>query len=335
MEIKTMGDIFYNQMGRIFEVRKIEEGFGEKYLIFGQKGKEDKLKGRIERYCVEDSYELVIFKTKGTLEQKLFDSKSTLDILRIVYCINGECEFSSDNGEEKNEYTLRKDNILIQRRSRRRKEYHLLTKDFECMILEFYLDKLYLNLLGTINKDEIGNWEEENIRKFEEGIYYSINITREIRNLLKEIQHMTSITNINKFIEFKSKILQIFPLILEQQRKYLKEEGKLSSELVSKIKETINNTSIENIPTIKELCEIFSLSRYQIHMIFEKKEGIGILEYIQKKKMGYAKKLLTETNKSILHISNEIGYENPSKFSRAFKKYYGILPSKYKIELKK
>ena len=85
MEIKTMGDIFYNQMGRIFEVRKIEEGFGEKYLIFGQKGKEDKLKGRIERYCVEDSYELVIFKTKGTLEQKLFDSKSTLDILRIVY----------------------------------------------------------------------------------------------------------------------------------------------------------------------------------------------------------------------------------------------------------
>ena len=70
-------------------------------------------------------------------------------------------------------------------------------------------------------------------------------------------------------------------------------------------------------------------------MIFEKKEGIGILEYIQKKKMGYAKKLLTETNKSILHISNEIGYENPSKFSRAFKKYYGILPSKYKIELKR
>ena len=51
--------------------------------------------------------------------------------------------------------------------------------------------------------------------------------------------------------------------------------------------------------------------------------------------MEQAKKLLKETDKSILHISNEIGYENPSKFSRAFKKYYGILPSKYKMEIKK
>ena len=51
--------------------------------------------------------------------------------------------------------------------------------------------------------------------------------------------------------------------------------------------------------------------------------------------MEYSKILLKETNKSILQISNEIGYENPSKFSRAFQKYCGVLPSKYRRIVKK
>lgn len=53
MEIKTMEDILYNQMGRIFEIRKINESFGEKYLLLSQKNNEENLKGRVERYCVE------------------------------------------------------------------------------------------------------------------------------------------------------------------------------------------------------------------------------------------------------------------------------------------
>ena len=33
---------------------------------------------------------------------------------------------------------------------------------------------------------------------------------------------------------------------------------------------------------------------------------------------------------TILEIAYEVGYENPSKFSKVFKKYYGLLPSKFK-----
>ena len=46
--------------------------------------------------------------------------------------------------------------------------------------------------------------------------------------------------------------------------------------------------------------------------------------------------LLISTDKSILEVANEIGYENPSKFSQSFKKYLGILPRKYRnINLEK
>lgn len=56
--------------------------------------------------------------------------------------------------------------------------------------------------------------------------------------------------------------------------------------------------------------------------------------YIQKKKMEYAKMLLETTNTNILDIAIEIGYENPSKFSIAFKKNFGILPNKYRKKSK-
>ena len=75
-------------------------------------------------------------------------------------------------------------------------------------------------------------------------------------------------------------------------------------------------------------------SRYHLEQSFKNYERIGISEYIQKKKMKYAEMLLTSTNKNILEIANEIGYENPSKFSIAFKKNFGILPNKYRKKSK-
>ena len=49
--------------------------------------------------------------------------------------------------------------------------------------------------------------------------------------------------------------------------------------------------------------------------------------------MEYAKKLLETTDINILDIAIEIGYENPSKFSIAFKKIFGILPNKYRKKI--
>ena len=330
-----MEDIFYNQIRNMFEIKNIIEGIGDKYLIVNQKGTTQKLKGFLERYCLSEEYEVVFLKTKGKMKQKLSNPKSGLEIFRIVYCINGELVFSSDDGKEIKEYKIKKEDIFIQRRSPKIKMYNLEGNDFECIILEFYIEKLRSNLMENIKKNDIENWEDENIKKFETGIYYNTSITKEIKNLLSEVQHIGKISNINKYLEFRSKIIQIFTVVLEKEKKYLKETNLTTSEIVNRVKDIVNNSPIESIPKIKEICEMLSLSRYQIHTIFEKSEGIGTMEYIQRKKMEYSKILLKETNKSILQISNEIGYENPSKFSRAFQKYCGVLPSKYRRIVKK
>ena len=99
---------------------------------------------------------------------------------------------------------------------------------------------------------------------------------------------------------------------------------------MKKARKILDRKNITQPIRIGELCKIMNKTRYQLQISFEKVEGIGIFEYIQKRRMEYSKNLLITTNKSILEISNEVGYKNPSKFSKIFKKYYGILPSKYR-----
>ena len=46
--------------------------------------------------------------------------------------------------------------------------------------------------------------------------------------------------------------------------------------------------------------------------------------------MEMAAKLLAETDESILEIAGRIGYENGSKFARAFRDVMGISPGRYR-----
>lgn len=52
--------------------------------------------------------------------------------------------------------------------------------------------------------------------------------------------------------------------------------------------------------------------------------------YLTKYKMFVATKLLCETSDNITSIALQLGYLNPSKFSAAFKKEYGVLPKDYR-----
>ena len=47
-------------------------------------------------------------------------------------------------------------------------------------------------------------------------------------------------------------------------------------------------------------------------------------------RMEKAKELLGDNKYKLYDVSIEVGYENPSYFSRQFKKYTGLTPSEYR-----
>ncbi|WP_017531598.1 helix-turn-helix transcriptional regulator, partial [Pelosinus sp. HCF1] len=63
---------------------------------------------------------------------------------------------------------------------------------------------------------------------------------------------------------------------------------------------------------------------------FQKKMGVSVQIYLQKLRIEEAKRLLRETNYTILEIAQEVGYEHQASLTRIFKQVEGITPSVYR-----
>lgn len=67
---------------------------------------------------------------------------------------------------------------------------------------------------------------------------------------------------------------------------------------------------------------------------FKEYTGSNFVNYLKDIRMKEAEKLLTYTNKRIIEISQEIGYENEKHFMKVFKTTYGVSPSEYRKNTK-
>jgi YesN/AraC family two-component response regulator len=63
---------------------------------------------------------------------------------------------------------------------------------------------------------------------------------------------------------------------------------------------------------------------------FKRKMGKSLREYISELRLQEAKQLLISTNWSIINISQEIGFENASSFTRWFLKCEGVSPQQFR-----
>ena len=82
--------------------------------------------------------------------------------------------------------------------------------------------------------------------------------------------------------------------------------------------------------SVEELSESTGYSYSRLARVFKSYTGVTLIEYINDKKMTYAKRLLRTTNLTTLQISEKIGYSSLSSFNHLFKKVYGIPPSEYR-----
>ena len=83
---------------------------------------------------------------------------------------------------------------------------------------------------------------------------------------------------------------------------------------------------------VQELAKNTSYSYSRLARIFKNYTGETIVDYINGKRMMYAKRLLRSTDLTTLQISNQIGYTSLSSFNHLFKKTFGITPSAYRKE---
>ncbi|MBR2907733.1 MAG: helix-turn-helix transcriptional regulator [Clostridia bacterium] len=81
--------------------------------------------------------------------------------------------------------------------------------------------------------------------------------------------------------------------------------------------------------TVAGLAELCGMSEVYFRKIFIHSFGISPKEYMIRKRMDYAKQLLTLGELGISEIAALCGYSEPCHFSREFKKRYGASPKSY------
>lgn len=132
---------------------------------------------------------------------------------------------------------------------------------------------------------------------------------------------------------FKVKILELL-LFLNSLDPALSQTGQRSCSkaqvtLAKKVCEYVN-THMEVRLTIDQLAEKFYVSPAWLKKCFYSVYGESVQAYIREYKMQSAAHALRNTDQAITQIASAIGYENNSKFSKAFRNTYGVSPTEYR-----
>ena len=82
--------------------------------------------------------------------------------------------------------------------------------------------------------------------------------------------------------------------------------------------------------TLKMLSQHFLLSEGHINRLVRREVHMGAMTYVKQFRLEAASRELTETQKPINEIGEDVGYTDSNYFCRAFKASYGMTPSEYR-----
>ncbi len=100
-------------------------------------------------------------------------------------------------------------------------------------------------------------------------------------------------------------------------------------EMIGRVQEYIGDNLGSRL-TIDLLAEEFHISPTQLKKSFREVTGTTIYVYVRSRRMQKAASLLTETDQTVLDIAGQCGYDNGSKFAKAFRDVMGCSPREYR-----
>lgn len=84
--------------------------------------------------------------------------------------------------------------------------------------------------------------------------------------------------------------------------------------------------------SLGKIAQKLYVSKYHLHHLFTRTVGSTPSEYLLEHRLKIAKRLLEETDQSVMEISASVGFPNPAHFSTVFRKQLGYSPCQYRSE---
>ncbi|MEG0250344.1 MAG: AraC family transcriptional regulator [Peptostreptococcus sp.] len=281
--------------------------------------------GNIETYNIVEGLSLTFNDMNMSALRNNIQTEN--DLIEINYSMIGSGEYFFKKGEASK---VSSGDIAISKR---------MIKDNKLCVFpikHYYGISVFLDIEKLL-KNEMIKYFDMDLYKIEEMIkpegvkVYKSN--EKIKHVFEEIYNIKKSGKINKNF-MMLKILEFLMILIDTNwnQEVLKFSYIRENDLnkIKKIAEFIAD-DIETHYTLDELSTIFDISVSSLKIKFKEVYGKSIYSYSKEMRIEKAKELLIKTDYSVTNIASMVGYSNPSKFTEAFKKELGVIPSKYCI----
>lgn len=128
------------------------------------------------------------------------------------------------------------------------------------------------------------------------------------------------------------KLINCFVERIETEFKFHKNKDTTDDQrnLILKIERYLQSNLNQKFEGIEYLTKKFSISETALKHNFKRIFGLSVYQYFNKHQMLLAQQLLKKGKVPVKELAYNFGYESPGKFSEAFKKHIGLLPSEVK-----
>ena len=280
----------------------------------------------ISRHKVFDGIDLMFLDVKQETIQ--FYAKSHTKTFAINHCEEGriECKFTSGDylymgpGDMSIGWHIHADY---------QHENYFPTKLFKGIVLLVDVEKAQPVLDGLVTEARIDLTQLAN--RFCEHSDFGM-MMEETESVRQIFSSLYKVPDQIKGHYFKLKVIEIFLLLSiisttnhEKRSSYRKQQV----DIVKAVNEYISTQFMKRI-TIDSLSDQFDIPTSTLKRCFKGVYGTTIHHYLKECRINAAKRLLQESDQSVLEIANAVGYENGSKFTSAFKEATGVTPSAYR-----
>ncbi|MBQ2966615.1 MAG: helix-turn-helix domain-containing protein [Clostridia bacterium] len=99
--------------------------------------------------------------------------------------------------------------------------------------------------------------------------------------------------------------------------------------LIGKVKRFIEQ-NFKNDISNEQIASVTGYHSYYLNALFLKHEGVTLHKYLNGVRIRKAKEMLLHSEKSVLEVANDCGFQDSAYFSRYFAKTTGVAPKEYR-----
>lgn len=275
-------------------------------------------------YCVFPGIEFTFVEAHG--RQIVHEGMGkTGDVLEIIYCREGRSEFSLND-----EFVfLSSGDLMVVSANAISPVVSFPLKHYHGLTIRIDLDQTP-HCLSCFLEDVRVQPRALADRFCSTGVGYIARANRAIEHIFSEIYAVSE--HIRKgYCKIKTLELLLFLSQLQIDDDAL--QGRLHSRAQVLLAERIAgylSAHMEERITLQQLSALFHISVASIKSAFKGVYGVPVGAYVRTIKMESAAYMLEYTNKTILEIAMEHGYDNASKFAAAFRSVKGMNPAQYR-----